>query len=367
MSARALVIGAGIIGAAIADRLQAAGWSVTLFEPGIPAGGATAAGMGHVLHLEDSPEQLAFTARGVVLWRAEELPAACAREDRGTLWLAQDGADLEEAQATAGRWAGLGLATEVLDAGQLREAEPALRPGLAGALWVPADQVLYPPAAARHFLDRALARGARLVREGVRSLEPGGVRTASGRHGGDAVILAAGLGCAGLLPELGIVPRKGHLAITGRVPGLVRHQLLELGYARSAHGRDTASAAFNVQPRATGQLLIGSTREFTGVDPALNRALLARMLQQAVAFLPDLAQVPVIRVWTGFRPCGPGNLPAIGPWPGRPGLYVAAGHEGLGITTALVTAELMAHHLAGTPAGLDPAPFLPTAAEPAHG
>jgi glycine/D-amino acid oxidase-like deaminating enzyme len=274
--------------------------------------------------------------------------------------------ELTEARATADRWTRLGLGVEILDADQLRAAEPALRPGLAGALRVPDDQVLYPPAAARHLLDRALARGARLERTAVRALEPGGVRTDAGPRGGDAVILAAGLGSTALLPELGIVPRKGHLAITGRVPGLVRHQLLELGYARSAHGRVGASAAFNVQPRATGQLLIGSTREFTGTDPACNRPLLARMLERAIQFLPTLAQVPVIRVWTGFRPCGPGNLPAVGPWPGRPGLYVAAGHEGIGITTALVTAELMAHHLLGAPSALDPAPFLPGAAEPAH-
>ena len=58
----------------------------------------------------------------------------------------------------------------------------------------------------------------------------------------------------------------------------MRRQLLEMGYVASAHGRDAASAAFNVQPRATGQVLIGSTREFAGLDPAPNRPLLARML-----------------------------------------------------------------------------------------
>ena len=364
---RTLVIGAGIIGAAIADRLQAAGCPVTLFEAGIPAGGVTAAGMGHLLHLEDSPEQLAFTARGVALWRAEALPPDCAREDRGTLWVARDRGELDEARATADRWTRLGLRAEILDAGQVRAAEPALRPDLAGGMMVPGDQVLYPPAAARFLLDRALARGARLVRQPVRSLEPGGLVTDTGRHPGDAVVLAAGLGTTALLPGLGIVPRKGHLAITGRVPGLVHHQVLEWGYARSAHGRDSASAACNIQPRATGQLLLGSTREFTGADPAPNRALLATLLGRLVELLPALAQVPVIRVWTGFRPCGPGNLPTIGPWPGRAGLYVAAGHEGIGITTALVTAELIAHHLLGTPPGLDPAPFLPSVPEPAHG
>jgi len=358
----ALVIGAGIVGSAIADQLQGAGWQVTLFEGDIPAGGATAACMGHLATVDGSSAHLAFTARGVELWRREQLPDGCAREARGTLWVAVDTLEREAARETAERFVRAGVEAEYLGPGALQSLEPALRPGLAGGLVVPGDQVLYPINAARFLLDRARERGARLVRQAVRALEPGGLATDTGRFHADAVVLAAGVGCAGLLPEFHIVPRKGHLAITDRVPGLVRHQVLEFGYTASAHGRDAASVAFNVQPRATGQLLIGSSREFAGLDPAPNRPLLARMLGRAAEFIPALAQVPVLRVWTGFRPAGPGDLPAIGPWPGRDGLYLASGHEGIGITTALVTAELLAHHLLGTPTPLDPAPFLPDAA-----
>lgn len=359
MSKRVLVVGAGIIGAAIADQLQASGCSVTLFEGDIPSGGATAAAMGHLVVLDDSPTQLAFTARGVALWRQERLPTGCEREARGTLWVASDADEMDEAHAKSERYARVGLHTEVLDAGQLRQLEPALRPGLAGALRVPSDEVVYPVGAARFLLSRALERGAILRRERVIALTPGGVQTDWGACQGDAVILAAGLGLTELLPELPIRPRKGHLAITGRVQGFVRHQLVELGYLKSAHGRDETSVAFNVQPRITGQLLIGSSREFGGMDPATNRAVLGRMLRKACAFLPGLERVPVIRTWTGFRPCGPGNLPVVGPWQGDAGLFVAAGHEGLGITTALVTAELISHHVLGAPLFLDPTPFLP--------
>ena len=63
-----------------------------------------------------------------------------------------------------------------------------------------------------------------------------------------------------LFPSLAVRPRKGHLAITDRYPGFVRHQLVELGYLKSAHGAANESVAFNVQPRATGQVLIGSSR-----------------------------------------------------------------------------------------------------------
>jgi len=359
MTRRILVVGAGIVGAAIADRLQASGCSVILFEGDIPGGGATAAAMGHLVALDDSPEQLAFTARGVALWRQEDLPGRCEREACGTLWVASDREELAEAQAKAERYAALGLATELVAAEGLRTLEPSLRPGLAGGLRVSGDQVLYPVAAARFLLERAQARGATLRRERVQALVPGGVRTESGAFPAEAVVLAAGLGIPDLLPELPVQPRKGHLAITGRVPGLVRHQLVELGYLKSAHGRETTSVAFNVQPRATGQLLIGSSREFAGLDGALNRELLGRMLRRTLSFLPGLATVPVIRTWTGFRPCGPGNLPVIGPWAPQPGLLVAGGHEGLGITTALATAELIAHHVLAAPAFVDPLPFLP--------
>jgi D-hydroxyproline dehydrogenase subunit beta len=359
MKKRVLVIGVGIVGAAIADRLQAEDCSVTLFESYIPGGGTTAAAMGHLVVLDDSPAQLEFTARGVDLWRKEPLPARCEREACGTIWVASGAEDVDEARAKADRFARKGLETEWLDAARLREREPSLRKGLAGGLRVPGDQVVYPVGAARWLLDRALERGAVLRREQVLALEMGGLRADSGRFQADAVILAAGLGTSHLLPELPIQPRKGHLAITARVPGLIHHQLVELGYLKSAHGRVASSVAFNVQPRATGQLLIGSSREFAGFDASPNRELLGRMLRLAQDYVPSLAQVPVIRTWTGFRPCGPGNLPVIGPWPASPGLFVAVGHEGLGITTAPATAELMAHHIVGAASFLDPDPFLP--------
>lgn len=359
MGNSALVVGAGIVGSAIADRLQGAGCAVTVFEAGIPAGGCTSGAMGGLMVLDDTPAQLALTVRSVGLWREESLPARCEREPRGTMWLATDPEEMDELKAKAGRYAKVGWASELLDPGQLKQWEPSVRPGLAGGLRVPGDQTLYQIGTARFLLDRAVSRGAVLRRERVRALEPGGLSTDQGRFRADAVILAAGLGITALLPELPIRPRRGLLAITDRFPGMVNHQLIELGYLKSAHGRDDASVAFTVQARATGQLLIGSSREFAGADPAVNRELLARMLRRAVWFLPGLAKVPVIRTWAGFRPCGPGNLPVIGPWPGREGLYVAGCHEGYGSGAALSTAELMAHHALGTPTVLDPAPYLP--------
>jgi glycine/D-amino acid oxidase-like deaminating enzyme len=153
--------------------------------------------------------------------------------------------------------------------------------------------------------------------------------------------------------------------ITDRYPGFVRHQLVELGYLKSAHTFSQESVAFNVQPRATGQVLVGSSREFAGWDAALNPSLRARMLARAFEYLPALRSLHGLRSWTGFRPATPDKLPLIGPW--EPGLFVAAGHEGLGITTAPASGRLLADLVVGRAPGLDPAPYAPTRAMPSHG
>jgi glycine/D-amino acid oxidase-like deaminating enzyme len=357
----AIVVGAGIVGGACAEALAAEGLSVLILERDFPGAGATAAAMGHLVVMDDSPAQLALTARSRSLWeaRADQLDASCEDDACGTLWIASQPEELEHVEAKARRYAEHGVAAEVLDARQLAEAEPELRPDLAGALRVPGDRVVYPPAAARWFLERARARGAR-VRLGAsvaaldaRSVElSGGERLAAG-----LVVNAAGAAAASLTPELPIEPRRGHLAITERRPGFCRHQLIELGYLNSAHGRSRESVAFNVQPRATGQLLLGSSREYVGWDPEPNRALLSRMLQGAVAYLPRLAGLNVLRTWVGFRPATPDKLPWIGTT--EAGVWVAAGHEGLGITTATGTAELIADLVMGRQPALDPAPYSP--------
>lgn len=139
--------------------------------------------------------------------------------------------------------------------------------------------------------------------------------------------------------------RKGHLVITDRYPGFVRHQLVELGYLKSAHAVTADSVAFNVQPRPNGQLLIGSSRQFGAEGSAVEPAMLGRMLARAVAYLPGLGRLTALRAWTGFRAATPDKLPLIGPCPGVDGLYLATGHEGLGITTSLGTARLLADQI----------------------
>jgi glycine/D-amino acid oxidase-like deaminating enzyme len=228
---------------------------------------------------------------------------------------------------------------------------------------VPADAVVYPPAIAQFLVTRAVSRGATLLQgRRVAALHAGGVALDDGSRLQGPTLLTTGCALGELLPRLALRARKGHLVITDRYPRTLRRQVLELGYAASAHGSDAASVAFNVQPRPTGQLLVGSSREFDSTSAAASLPMVRRMLARAIEFLPALRSLQVLRIWTGFRPTTADGRPYLGPVPERRDLWVAAGHEGLGVTTALGSARLLVDQLLGRTPAIDPTPFLPARA-----
>jgi len=362
----AIVVGGGIVGAACARELARTGQRVLVLEAAAgTGGGASAAGMGHIIVADDSEAQFALCKWSRQLWDevADSLPAAVQRERCGCLWLAVDDNDMGVARDKSEFYNHREVRAEVLDQQQLREAEPHLTDALVGALRIPDDSIVYPPAAVEWLLADVVARGGD-VRRGatVLQVEGGAVTTQDGeRLEADIVVNAAGDRALDLMPDSDlrgqVRPRKGHLAITERDQRLTRHQVAELGYLRSAHGPDTASVAFNVQPRITGQMLIGSSRQFGETDSSIDPGILSRMLRRAMELLPPLAELRVIRTWTGFRAATPDKLPFIGPAPGHEGLWLATGHEGLGITTSMGTGGLIAALATGAEPEIDPRPY----------
>ncbi len=358
LEADVIVVGGGIIGAACAHELARRNLQVLVVDDAV--GGATGAGMGHLVVMDDNPAELALSHYSIELWRRmrERLPEACAYRGCGTLWLAADADEMDLARAKQRTLADHAVATQMLDGAQLAALEPMLRKGLGGALKIPGDGILYAPATARWLLDshpRISLHRAHVRRLAADQLELGDGRLLRAPR----VVLANGLGAHGLLPALPLRAKKGHLLITDRYPRRVGHQLVELGYAASAHASDGTSVAFNVQPRPTGQLLIGSSRQFDVLDPQVDPQVLATMLHRAVAYLPELAQLNGIRAWTGFRAATPDGLPILGEHPLQPGLWLAVGHEGLGVTTAPGSARLLADLMLGERPAIDPRPYLP--------
>jgi glycine/D-amino acid oxidase-like deaminating enzyme len=359
-TADAIVVGAGIVGASCACALASAGLRVTVVEPHVPGGGATAAGMGHIVVMDDSPAQFALTHYSRRLWLelAPELPRGVEYDPCGTLWVASDEEEMRAVHMKHTFYREHGVAASILDARQLAEAEPQLRPGLSGALLIHGDCVIYSPAAAMWLLRRA--PGVTLLTGRATALHPGTVRLDDGSTlSAGAVVCASGIAAVELFPWLPVRPRKGHLAITDRFPGFVRHQLVELGYLKSAHGRSTESVAFNVQPRTTGQVLVGSSRQFGVTSADVEPHIIGRMIDRACEYMPSLARLSVIRTWTGFRAATDDGLPVIGPCPDKTGVWLATGHEGLGITTSLGTGALIAGSILGRAPAIDASPYSP--------
>ena len=373
----AIVAGGGIVGTACALAFAQAGMHVALIERDVLGGGATAAGMGHIVVMDDSEAQFALTRRSQQLWHnlSRSLPTTAEYETTGTIWVAADQEELAEADRKQAWLEERSVPSHILSSSELASAEPNLRAGLAGGLLVPEDAVVYQPVVALHLArelqalgsDVILARSITAFGDGEARLDGGALLRAP------RLVNALGAHAPDLTPGIPVKKRKGHLAITDRYPGFVRHQLVELGYLKSAHSISSDSVAFNVQPRKTGQLLIGSSRQYGNEDPDVNQPILSQMLERAQLYMPAIASLNVIRIWTGFRAATPDKLPLIGPASSDPTLWLATGHEGLGITTALATAELLACAFSGAEPPIPPAPYIPGrfrtdshAADPIH-
>jgi glycine/D-amino acid oxidase-like deaminating enzyme len=359
-----VIVGAGIVGSACAMECALAGLKVQVLDRGPIGGGTTAAGMGHIVVLDDSEAQFALTAYSRQRWRqlSAELPPQVEYDPCGTLWVAADEQEMAEAQRKERFYGQRGLRVRELDAEDLAREEPHLRAGLAGGLCVVDDAVIYPPAAAQFFLDRAMRHGAQ-VRTGVevqQLLDDGTACLADGTQVAAGLLVnAAGCWAAELTPGLPVRKRKGHLVVTDRYPDFVRHQIVELDYLKSAHSVSTDSVAFNIQPRKTGQVLIGSSRQFDSEHTDVESVMLARMLARACEYVPGLSELSSVRCWAGFRPATPDKLPLIGPCPAQERIWLATGHEGLGITTSLGTAKLLADMILQRPTDIPPEPYAP--------
>jgi len=363
-TADVVIVGAGIVGAACAFELSRENFSIIVVDSNGIGTGATAAGMGHIVAMDDSEPQFALTRYSQSLWTAlsDRLPDSAEFESCGTIWVATDDEEMAEVRKKCAFYLQNGIHAEILDSQTLHEAEPNLRAPLPGGLLVSSDAVIYPPSAAAFLCDCSRAQGVEfLLSQPVSSIGGGEISLADGTSLTAKIIInAAGQFAPNLTPRIQIKTRKGHLLITDRYPGTIRHQLVELGYLKSAHSVHADSVAFNLQPRVTGQLLIGSSRQYEIDSTSVDSEILSRMLRRAFNYLPTLETLSAVRVWTGFRAATPDKLPLIGPWPEDSSIYLAAGHEGLGITTSLGTARLIADALLGRTAQISPEPYLPS-------
>ena len=183
----------------------------------------------------------------------------------------------------------------------------------------------------------------------------------------DTVVLAAGPWSAPLAAGAGlrlpVQPRKGQLARV-RLPRaderFLRHKIVDGDYLLSvASGDGDRQISTVVETTIDGAVIIGSSRERSGFDPAIDHELAASMRARAARLVPRLADCEIEDVWVGFRPWLPDHLPAIGASRTVPGLVVGAGHEGAGVALGPITGRLLAQVVCGEQPAVDLEPFDP--------
>ena len=370
-----LVVGAGIIGAAVANRLAAAGLEVCLLDRVGPAAGTSSAGEGNVLVSDKMPgPELALALRGAELWHELALEAGegIEFEAKGGLVVAHDEKELEALSALAESQRQLGTRVELVTGRALRDLEPALTEDLRGGVFYEQDCQVQPMAAVdflvRQFRSHGgcLVRGAEVV--GADHDSEGkvcSVRTSAGTVAvGTCVVNASGPWAGEVAQRLGagipVEPRRGHVLVTEPEPPFVRHKVYEAGYVSTVHDDGTGLACSAVvEATRSGTVLLGSSREFVGFSRELDPRIIRTIAARALALFPDLARARLMRAYVGFRPTTPDRLPIIGADSAVGGLYHATGHEGAGIGLALVTAEIVESLLFGRAPSMDLAPFAP--------
>lgn len=197
-----------------------------------------------------------------------------------------------------------------------------------------------------------------------------------------AVIVAAGCWTGSLMQDLfrnwemefhvPVRPRKGHLLALQNFNSLqLNHGLMEAGYVdhpsisgleSSDHGRDL-SVSMTATIDAAGNLLIGSSREFVGFNTDLDESVITHIWKRVGEYFPKLRSLSLSdltasrKVRIGLRPYMPDGKPMIGPVSGLSNVYLAAGHEGGGLSMALGTAEMVVDVVLGRPGKVDSASF----------
>jgi len=283
------------------------------------------------------------------LMSEERLECGYRAEGRYDVFLTERG--LAAATAEAALTRRYGFESVVLSGAELREREPALTDAVVGGIYDAGSSIAHPYRFVVELAERARRRGA-LIRTGC---SVRGVRVRSGRVEGvqladgevvtaDVVILAGGVYTVELTRPLGLrlplQPAKGYhrdRALTdGATPPLRRACLLgEFGVFCTP---------------LDGVVRFAGTLEFSGLNERIRRPRLEQLTNAARTYFKGMGDAAAISEWCGLRPCLPDGLPAIGPVPRVPGLFLATGHAMMGLTLGPVTGQLMAEYvLDGTP------------------
>jgi glycine oxidase len=355
-----VVVGAGVVGLAVAWRARRGGLATLVVERDGAGAGASgvAAGMLAPVTEADFGEEglLALNLAGRERWPAfaaelaERSGLDTGFRESGALTVAADRDDAEELRRLASLQRSLGLEARWLSSRECRALEPGLSPRVGGGIEAPGEAHVNPGATVAALRAAFLATGGGLL-EGT-AVESVELANDGERVTGLAVAGGQRVECETLVAATGAWSG----AVSGLPPGAappvrpVKGQILTLRTSRDHRppaARLVRTPRCYVVPRAGGEVVVGATMEERGFDVRVTAEGVFRLLEAAREVLPDVGELELAEARAGLRPATPDNLPVIGSAPGVENLVWATGHGRNGVLLAPLTADAVAAWLRG--------------------
>lgn len=363
------IIGGGVMGLGAAYYLTKAGKDVVLLEKTEVGSGASGACDDMILMQSKKPGialTLALESLEIYKTLPGELGTDIGFENRGGMVLIEDDKQLKVMEHFVEQQTALGLEVEIVGRDVLKKKQPHVSDAIIASTYSRMDSQVDPFLMMHAFLHHALNRGLRILRPApAQAIERKGdhwlVEYPDGKVECDSVLIAAGAWSgliAGLCDvEVPIKPVRGQLAITEQIPAIGETNNWTAAYIASKLDKslmpdkgpyaEEIGMGFSFGQAHDGNYLIGSTREDAGFDKTTYERAISMLVKQARTYFPVLNNVSIIRTIAGFRPGTPDSNPIVGPIDGRPGLFIASGHEGDGVALAPVTGKAVADMILG--------------------
>ncbi|PDY46966.1 glycine oxidase [Bacillus pseudomycoides] len=357
-----LILGGGIIGCSIAYYTSKYGRDVTIIDKGEFVSGTSSRCDGNILAIDKDPgfdSQMSLVSQKLVTELSEELEHSFEYRAPGSILVCESEEEMEAAQKWVNCQKEAGLPFRMLDRQDIREESPFFADDLLGGLECATDSTVNPYLLAFSLLAEAEKFGAKSfkhteVKEMRKAIDGSFiVETTNGTFTAKQIVNAAGVWA----PKIGemldlsipIEPRKGHIIVASRQQHVGSRKVMEFGYLISKFGGkrkvDALTEKYGValvfEPTESQNFLIGSSREFVGFHTRINNEVIKCIANRAIRFYPKMADMMVIRSYAGLRPWTEDHLPIISRVEHIPNYYIAAGHEGDGISLAAVTGKVI--------------------------
>lgn len=357
-----VVIGGGIVGCSVAYYLAEAGLETILVEKNDIASGTSSRCDGNVTIVDKDPgfdSEMSLVSQELLNDLTKVLNIPFEFREHGSILVCDNDDEMQAAKDWVKTQNDNGLKFNVLDEKDIRNESPFFAHDIPGGLECETDSLINPYLFCYSLIEKAQKDFSLQVKDqtpvtNVTKTEAGFlVETPNGTIRGKKVVNAAGVWAPFIGEMLGIdipiIPRKGHIIVGSRNEPVMMRNVMEFGYLMNKFGRERIAdartaehgVALVLEPTEEQNFLLGSSRQFVGYDSSIDIQVVQTIARRALRFFPKMDDFKIIRSYTGFRPFTEDHLPIVSEVEEIPGFYIAAGHEGDGISLATVTGKLI--------------------------